>query len=112
MILTSILDFLYHYILYFIGNGKNNITLMQKENKMKKYLITIGLISVYDKMVSELVIQNTDILLISTGEAENSTLSRPGNGIFISTNSGNTWEVAGLQGYTMQKLAPKFRQQV
>ena len=67
--------------------------------------ISNGLNSSYDKMVSGLVIQNTDTLLISTGEASNSTPPRPGNGVFVSNNGGTTWNPAGLQGYTIPSIA-------
>jgi photosystem II stability/assembly factor-like uncharacterized protein len=60
-----------------------------------------GLTSIYDKMVSGLVVKTTDTLFISTGESTTSTPVRPGNGMFKSYDGGATWVQAGLQGVTI-----------
>ena len=67
--------------------------------------ISNGLNYSYDKMVSGLVMQNLDTLLISTGESATSTPKRTGNGVFISYNGGDLWSIAGLQGYTIPSIA-------
>lgn len=63
--------------------------------------IANGLNSVYDKMVSGLVIKNDDTLFIATGESATSTPARPGNGMYKSYDGGTNWIPAGLQGVTI-----------
>ncbi len=63
-----------------------------------------GLHSAYDKMVSGIAIMNTDTLLISTGEAANSDPPRPGNGVYLSTNAGNSWTATGFQDTTTTSI--------
>ena len=67
--------------------------------------ISNGLNSSYDRMVSGLVIQSEDTILISTGESSTSNPPRTGNGVFISYNGGGFWNPAGLQGYTIPCIA-------
>ena len=64
-----------------------------------------GLNTQRDKMVSGLIILNTDTLIISTGESATTTPPRPGNGVFRSFDGGNTWSPAGLQNKTIPCIA-------
>ncbi|MBI3133102.1 MAG: T9SS type A sorting domain-containing protein [Bacteroidetes bacterium] len=64
-----------------------------------------GLSTIYDKMVSGLVLKASDTLFISTGEGAGSTPPRPGNGVFSSYDGGASWQYAGLQGVTVPCIA-------
>ncbi len=64
-------------------------------------LINSGLSTIYDKMVSGLVVKTSDTLFISTGESTTSIPVRPGNGMYKSYDGGLTWIAAGLQGKTI-----------
>ena len=71
-----------------------------------------GLSTAYDKMVSGLIMLNTDTLLISTGESATTDPPRPGNGIFFSTDEGFSWTARGLQGQTTPCIAKNIFQTI
>jgi len=65
--------------------------------------ITGGLSSIASRMVSDLLIVSDggDSLYISTGLDREGDPPRPGDGIFVSVNGGQSWEPCGLQGETV-----------
>lgn len=64
--------------------------------------ITIGLSSIASRMVSDLLIasDNGDSLYISTGLDREGDPPKPGDGIYVSADGGQSWEPCGLQGET------------
>ncbi|MFT5859330.1 MAG: photosystem II stability/assembly factor-like uncharacterized protein [Flavobacteriaceae bacterium] len=67
-------------------------------------LINSGLSTIYDKMVSGLVVKTSDTLFVSTGESAGSVPVRPGNGMYKSFDGGLTWTASGLQGKTIPSV--------
>lgn len=70
-------------------------------------VINNGLTSKHDKMVSKIAIDPFDnqTLFISTGLDNTGNPPRPGNGIFKSTNGGNSWVSSGLLDTTVTCIA-------
>jgi photosystem II stability/assembly factor-like uncharacterized protein len=66
-----------------------------------------GLQTKYDRMATKLVVDpaNAQRLWISTGSDENGNPPRPGNGVFVSTNGGASWQPTGLQDTTVPCIA-------